>query len=64
MNREVYERVSAAYLALLRGDEPVETGVVSVLADRLEDLWQRMDEGERAAIAADLDARYAPREHR
>lgn len=64
MSREIYEQVSTAYFALLRGDEPVEAGVASVYADRLEDLWRRMDEGERAGVAADLDARYAPREHR
>lgn len=64
MNREIYEQLSISYMALLRGDEPADAGVVRALADQLEDLWQRMDERERAMIPADLDARYAPAEYR
>lgn len=59
-----HEKLSREYLGLLRGDEPVDPRVEDDLLERINDLWLRMDAVERAAIAADLDARYAPREYR
>lgn len=64
MSRAVYEQLGTTYLDLLRGDEPVEAEVEQAITGRLADLWNSMGEAERAAIPAELDVRYIPREHR
>jgi hypothetical protein len=64
VNREIYEQLGTAYLDLLRGDEPIEVEVEQAIAGQLADLWTSMGDAERAAIPAELDVRYVPREYR